>query len=109
MMEETTVKTLAIVLVAGVALYAVYKMFEGNGLLSSISTPGSTTPNLTSIPGVPSYSGGAGAYASATPGALAASATSTLSEYAPAFGSGENTSSSDETDYDDLDFSDDDD
>jgi hypothetical protein len=104
-MEEKTVKTLAIVLVSAIALYAVYKIFEGSPIFSSLGTPGATTPNLTSIPGVPAYS--ATGYAVAAPQQLASAASGVLADYSPAFGSSANPTSSSETDYSDIDFSDD--
>jgi hypothetical protein len=107
-MEEQTVQTIGIVLVVSVALFAAYKIFEGSSIFGALGAPGGTTLNLTSIPGVPEYPNGAGTLASATPGALSAVAASNFSEYSPAFGTGANPTSSDETDYDDLDFSTDD-
>jgi hypothetical protein len=105
-MEEKAVKTLAIVLVAGVALYAVYELFKGTSVAALGATPGTTTANLTSVPGVSSFP----IYAptSATPQAIASAASANLAEYSPAFGLS-NSPSSDTlggTDYDDLDMTD---
>jgi hypothetical protein len=102
-MEEKSVKTVAFALVVIVAAYAVYKLFEGSSILGGLGSPGLTTSNLTSIPGVSQFP--VTAPTSATPQALASVASSTLAEYSPAFGSSANPSSSDETDYDDLDMS----
>jgi len=103
-MEEKSVKTIAVVVVVGIALYAIYELFSGSQVFSGLGAPGQITANLSSIPGVPGFR--ITAPTSATPQALASTATGVLAEYAPAFGPGENTTSSSETDYTDLDYSD---
>jgi|SRR5580698_5056575 hypothetical protein len=88
-MESKSVKTVAMFLVGGVILYALYQIFEGNSIFGGISTPGSVTSNLGSIPGVPGYS--VTAPTSATPQAVASEASSLFSEFSPAFGGDTNT------------------
>lgn len=106
-MESKGVKTVAILLIVGVALYAVYQVFRNTQLAGIGALPGTTTANLTGVPGVsefPEYSP-----TSATPQALASVAATNLAEYTPAFGSlGGNTADSegDTADYTDMDYED---
>jgi predicted permease len=104
-MEEKAVKTLAVVAVLAIAAYALYKLFENTQLAAIGATPGTTTANLASVPGVSVFQ--IFAPTSATPQAIASAAAQNLAEYTPAFGESNSPTSETlgSTDYNDLDMS----
>jgi hypothetical protein len=95
-LEAREMKTLAILLVVGVAGYALYDLFKGNATLSMFGTqPGNITRTGVSTPGVPIYStaGTQVSNAAATVLDVATAAT----DYQDAFGPSGNQVSSSET------------
>lgn len=95
-------KTVAIVLVAAIAGYAILDLFKGNNLLSTIGKqPGTIAGVQTSIPGYPSYPS-AGTQPSNSAGTAIADATA-IAGFAAAFGPDENQG--DDSSEDDIDWS----
>jgi hypothetical protein len=93
-------KIFAIVLVVGIAGYAIYELFTGNkGLSSLFTTPGQITPSGASVPGVPVYSNVAAPSNAA--GTVLGLATATV-EQSDAFGPSGNLVDSDELDDTDV-------
>lgn len=89
-------KTVAILLVGAIGLYAIFQLFSGNrGLSALFTSPGQITPTGGSVPGVPIYSNVANA--SNNEGTMLNAATA-VTTAADAFGPLENQLSSDSSD-----------
>jgi hypothetical protein len=92
------VKTFAIVLIAGIGLYAIYDLFSGSSLLGSLGAQPGTNVAGVDIPGVPAYSA-VGTVASNLAG-TSIDAQTAATTFESAFGAGGNDVSSDEVDVD---------
>jgi len=93
-------KTVAMVLVGGVVILAIYEIFKGNAGISALFTgSGQISPRGVSVPGVPVYSNVA--VPTNNSGTMLAAATIATAA-ADAFGPTENQNTSDDDDLSDL-------